>query len=158
MTSLNDGRWRTNILGGFNRYRYLGRTNIVDESFRAASARMILTVLVLSLVPCDVCSLSDRLHVVVPRPHLRAGRPHASASGGDALISGDQGESKEDGPIDERTSAELYDNLKTKEFSDDLYRHLASRTDVEGTQIYTELRKRIDVDEPIRCVTANRSE
>ncbi len=119
---------------------------------------MILTVLVLSLVPCDVCSLSDRLHVVMPRPHLRAGRPHASASGGDALISGDQGESKEDGPIDERTSAELYDNLKTKEFSDDLYRHLASRTDVEGTQIYTELRKRIDVDEPIRCVTANRSE
>ena len=45
---------------------------------------------------------------------------------------------RKDNPIDERTSAELYKNLKTKEFSDDLYRHLASRKDVEGTQLYTE--------------------
>merc|ERR1719446_768428 len=90
-------------------------------------------------------------HVLVaaPRPCLRARPPLAVASDGEALISGDQqSEPEEDNPIDERTSAELYKNLKTKEFSDDLYRHLASRKDVEGTQLYTELRKRVDVETP----------
>ena len=113
--------------------------------------RMLLAVVILSLVQGKRYQQLNLFRVAVPRSCLRAGLPCASAPDGDALNLGDQGGSKEEGPIDERTSAELYDNLKTKEFSDDLYRHLATRKDVEGTQLYTELRKRVDVDVPVRC-------
>lgn len=52
-------------------------------------------------------------------------------------------------PTDDEFSRELYEQLKTQAFTDDLYQHLSQRPEYETAELYKGLRARQDVSDPI---------
>ena len=69
---------------------------------------------------------------------------------GSGRCSGSEGTPADDVASGDTFSKELYDTLRTREFNDELYKHLNQRPEYETKELYKKLQSRIDVEDPLQ--------